>query len=286
MKRERAVALTENLLRNLNAGQDEWPLTLVTEVYVFGSFARGALDPHDLDINVEHAHGRRWGIHCASCYSYGRDPYAIMKRPLTSGKRGYQFVFDYREHADFDMTLLWKRGDNLDTALERLRSIKADSTAGRAPRDSMLPEFVGIDNWVIRPHRTILSAAVEDGAIQIERLVLPDGEVKSPIAAQRITRRWKPTSPLFRAASAVITHLERRGIDPGQCHLHGRDIRDRDTPYFANFGWSHFRSIPHCLTEFGGVEWLEVVHPTMKQPLDCIRILPLDKTKLEKARWS
>lgn len=43
MERQRALALTEDVLERLVEGQGEWPLRLVREVYVFGSFARGAL---------------------------------------------------------------------------------------------------------------------------------------------------------------------------------------------------------------------------------------------------
>lgn len=53
MKRERALLLLENTLRALDEGQAEWPMSMVTELYVFGSFARGALEPHDVDIDVE-----------------------------------------------------------------------------------------------------------------------------------------------------------------------------------------------------------------------------------------
>ena len=53
MNRERAIDLAEHLLRNLDDGQETWPLSLVTALYVFGSFARGALTPGDLDIDVE-----------------------------------------------------------------------------------------------------------------------------------------------------------------------------------------------------------------------------------------
>lgn len=287
MNRERAVSLTENLLRNLDAGQNEWPLTLVTEVYVFGSFSRGALEPHDLDINVEmtRENDEQWTSHFITCMSYGRDLYAPIKRPLTAGKRGYQFVWDFRERADFEMTLLGQRGDSLDAALKRLHAIKTDPTAGRAVRHSMLPEFEGIDDWTPRPYREALCQAVEHGAIQLERLVLPDGELSDALAYEYFRFRWKPTSHLYRAAVAVVSHWQQRGVDPGQGHLHGSDIRDRETPYFANFGWSHFSAIPHCLTECGGVEWLEVVRPTRTKPLDCLRIVPIDKAKLEKARW-
>jgi hypothetical protein len=98
----------------------------------------------------------------------------------------------------------------------------------------MLPEFEGIDDWIPRPHRESLCAAVGSGAIRIERLLLPESQVASPIAARHIQRRWNPTSPLLRAASAVVGYWEQRGIDPGQGHLHGTDILDQETPYFAN----------------------------------------------------
>jgi len=285
VKRERAVELAGHVLRNLQNGQQEWPLSLVTEVYVFGSFARGALSPHDLDIDIEHERDRRWGSHFATSLAYGRDPYAIMRLMLTAGKRGCQFTFDFRREADFDLTLLWRRGDSLATALERLHAIRADTTAGRAPRDSMLPEFEGLDEWVPRPYREALCAAVSSKVIGLERVLLPDGPLASQIAAEHLADRWKPSSPLYRAATAVVCYWEKRGIDPCRCHLHGADIRDQQTPYFAGFGWRYFRSIPACLTRYGGVEWIEVVHPTRIRPLDCLRIVPLDGEKLDQAPW-
>jgi hypothetical protein len=44
LKRERTLLL-ENIPRALDEGQAEWPMNLVTGMYVFGSFARGALEP-------------------------------------------------------------------------------------------------------------------------------------------------------------------------------------------------------------------------------------------------
>jgi len=41
VKRQRATQLAEQLLATLDAGREEWPLSRVTEVYVFGSYARG-----------------------------------------------------------------------------------------------------------------------------------------------------------------------------------------------------------------------------------------------------
>jgi predicted nucleotidyltransferase len=53
VNRQRATQLAEQLLRNLDARHDEWPVSIITAVYVFGSYARDATDPHDLDIDVE-----------------------------------------------------------------------------------------------------------------------------------------------------------------------------------------------------------------------------------------
>ena len=220
MNRERAIDLAEHLLQNLDDGQGTWPLSLVTAVYVFGSFARGALTPGDLDIDVEKTSDQQWSTHFMRSLSSGRDPSIPLRKALTTRRRGYQFVFQYQDMdgRDFEMTLLWKRGDTLDAAMKRLHAIQADPAAARAERDSMLPEFEGIDDWIPRPHRESLRAAVSSGAIRIERLVLPDSPVASPVAARHIQRRWKPDSPLLRAASAVVGYWEQ----PGSPALLGR----------------------------------------------------------------
>jgi hypothetical protein len=104
-----------------------------------------------------------------------------MRQMLTAGKRGIQFQFAFRERADFEMTLLWRHGDSLGAALDRLHAIQGDTAAGRAERDSMLPEFEGLDDWITRPGREALCAAVSDGAIRIERLgSVPRGRVTRP----------------------------------------------------------------------------------------------------------
>jgi hypothetical protein len=280
VKRERGALLLEQILQALDEGQDEWPVSLVTSLYVFGSFARGALEPHDVDIDVEFEIDERWASHFAICLAYGRDPHSPMRRMLTRGKRGCQFQFNFRDRADFDMTLLWHKPDTLQTALGRLSAIQPDPTAERAPRDAMLPQFEGLDRWIPLAFREAMSDAVSNGAITIERCTLEDDTVSSTTALDHLTYRWRPTSPLYRAASAVIADWERRGIDPGQAHLHGTDIRDRDTPYFAGFGLRYFTSVRACLTEFGGQEWIEIVRPTRTRPLDALRIVPRNRPGL------
>ncbi len=280
------MELAEWVLHGLDQGQDEWPLSLVRELYVFGSFSRGAIEPHDLDLDVEHEVDRRWSVHFADCLAYGRDHFNLMKRPLTGGKRGCQFTFNFRDRADFSMTLLWRKGDSLATALRRLHSIQPDPSAGRATRHAMLPQFEGLDHQIPRPIRHALSEMVTSGAITIERLVLEDSDVRSSLAREHLAGRWMASSPLYRAARAVVADWEQRGIDPTCGHLHGADIHDKDTPYFAGFSWRYFTSIPACLTRYGGVEWLEVIHPTKTRPLHALRIMPGDRQLFEHDSWS
>lgn len=58
MKRERGTRLLADMIDRLEGGV--WPLGLVEEVYVFGSYARGALEPKDIDVVVEHGTDKQW----------------------------------------------------------------------------------------------------------------------------------------------------------------------------------------------------------------------------------
>ncbi len=53
----------------------------------------------------------------------------------------------------------------------------------------MLPQFQGLDRWLHRPYRETLSAAVDAGAITLERLVLPDQEIDHPLANEYLRHR-------------------------------------------------------------------------------------------------
>jgi hypothetical protein len=285
VKRERAVALVEELLTRLTGTYSEWPLNLITSVEVFGSFARGALEPHDVDIAVSFDRTPEWVSHFVRCMSYGRNPYAVFRQPLIGRRPGLQFQFEAEHLDDIEPVLLWHRGESLDTALYRLRSITPDAQATRAPRDAMIPQFEGLDRWIPRPYRETLVQAIDSGCISIERLSLQYGEVDASDIVDTFYDRWKDTSPLFRGAHAVLAFAEQRGIDPRAVWLHGRQIRDIEPTHFADFDLRYFRHIPWCLGENDAVEWLAVVHTTRHQPLDALRILPLDREQLKVAPW-
>ncbi|WP_159945460.1 MULTISPECIES: hypothetical protein [unclassified Nocardiopsis] len=284
MKRKRALELLEHLLRNLDAQRDEWPLNLVTEVNVFGSFSRGALEPHDVDVDIEHEVNREWAVAATDLYFRGRKTSSLFRQSLLQKKRGCElFLNGKREwEKDFSLVTLWRRGETLETALERLHAIPVDTSAGRAPRDAMIPEFEGLDHWLPLWLRERFITAVDQGSIRLERLRLDDAEVASAIAAQHIKERWVPTSPLRRAASAVVGYWERLGIDPTRTHLHGENVHTSNPEYFAGFGLRYVTTADIYFLEEGAVEWIEVVHPTRTQPMDCLKITPLDTTKLVK----
>lgn len=285
MERTRAIELTENVLARLIEGPVEWPLSLIREVYIFGSVARGALQPHDVDLDVEFDRDDRWRSEMLQGLRDGYDPCRVFRQALIGRRRGVQFMFDGHEDADFDMTLLWRRGDDLPTALARLNSIEPDPDAGRAQRHAMLPEFEGMERWLPRSYREQIIEAIENGAIRIERLVLDDLEIDDPLALEHLQARWQPTSPLYRAGQAVFGYLSDRGVDPGQVHLHGRDVRDYLTPYFAGFGLRYFRALQRCFLDFNGKEWIEVVHPTRAGKLEALRVLPDSLPRLKEMSW-
>jgi hypothetical protein len=278
--------LTEGVIGQLVDAQDQWPLKLVREVCVFGSFARGALQPGDVDLYVDFdGKDERWTSTWLEALSYGYDPRRVFRQALVGRKRGVQFVFERPDIAETEMILLWGRGDDLPTALARLHAIKEDPLAGRAERDAMLPQFEGMDHWLPLYCREGLIAAVGSGALRVERLVLEDRDISDSLALEHMDERWPPTSPLYRAARSVFAYLFDRGVDPAEVHLHGREVHSPVTPFFAGFQLRYFRAVHRCLTEFQGREWIEVVHPTRRGEVLALRLLPGSPEKLEALDW-
>lgn len=283
MKRERATTLLNDMLDRLEEGG--WPLDLIDEILVFGSYARGALDPSDVDLVVEHRRDDRLISEFLHALSYGRDPSASMKRALKGNSRGLQIHFGERktlEAEGFELTLLWTRGEPVDAARTRLAAITPDPEAGRALRDHMIEAFDGIDRWVPRPVRIDLADLVDRKAATIRQLQLPDAEPAHPAALEALTR-WSEASPLRRAAAAVLAHLEATSRPLDSVYLHGEPVigsRYSDTTWQTGigFGWSHYRSISYHLHE--GTDWFEIVRPTRTQPLHTLHITVQDRSAL------
>ena len=83
MNRDRATSLLEDLLRRVAGGDGGWPLTLVDEVRVFGLYLRGALQPHDLDVDIDYSPDERWQQEALARFLYSRDPEVPLRLRLS-----------------------------------------------------------------------------------------------------------------------------------------------------------------------------------------------------------
>lgn len=147
MKRDRAIKLVSDMLGRLTSDGDGL-LAMVDEVHVFGSFARGALDPHDIDIAVECTPNPKQINREVWYMTRGRSPYTDLRAALTGRSRGLQIRFRELDSLHDDgiaTTLVWRHGDSQTIGLERLAAIQTDPAAGRAPRDAMHSAFESID---------------------------------------------------------------------------------------------------------------------------------------------
>lgn len=69
-----ALALAESVTARIVESLDVWPMSMIREVYLFGSFARGAAEPNDVDLDIELDRDDRWKSTLIRALSYGRDP--------------------------------------------------------------------------------------------------------------------------------------------------------------------------------------------------------------------
>ncbi|MGG7568722.1 nucleotidyltransferase domain-containing protein [Streptomyces sirii] len=272
MKRERATRLLEDMITRLEQGG--WPLGLVDEVYVFGSYVRGAPEPNDVDVVVEHGTDKRWLGESLHASINGGDPYVGMRQALRGRTRGISFQFRGVSLRDegFDLFLLWRKGEPFSLARARLSSLREDPSAGTAPRDHMLAAFEGLEGLVPRPARIELFNRHAAGRISVIPLTLRDGHPADGEVARHVRRRWVETSPLRRAAVCALATLEDEGVDLGGVVLHGKRLFGRGQPErcFVDFGWSGFGHMGRLLD--GGLSWLEVMRPHMTKPMDALLI--------------
>lgn len=93
MKRSEATRRLEQLLRNA-AGGGRY-VSRIREIWVFGSYARGAAEVGDIDLDVEYEHDDALGIELVQALSYGRDPHAGLNRELRGAQRIFQIHYGH-----------------------------------------------------------------------------------------------------------------------------------------------------------------------------------------------
>jgi hypothetical protein len=284
VRRERATEIIDGILAEVTSRADGSVLDLVTGIDVFGSYARGASDPGDVDLNIELDRERLLDRYDVYEFMRGRHQGAI-KKALVGGSRAVNLIFEARINREmyaFDLTPLWNEGDDLGTARAHLHAIREDPTAGRAPRDHMIPELEGLEQCLPVYLRQHIIRAVDFGAITVEQTIIGDARVADAGIGLRVDERWKPRTAPNRVAHALLAHYERQGVDPGTVHLQGQDIRDRATPFYAGFGCRYLRHLPHWFAESGGREHVEIPRSATKTAeLLALRIVSLDPTQFQ-----
>lgn len=285
MKREHATQLLEDLLRQ--ARSKAWPAALVRAVYVFGSYARGALQPGDLDVAVDiDVRDERWLAHHGYCTSYGYNPYSILNQALRGHKRSVAITFERQAlPPDVPLTLIWRRGETLDHAVDRVHAIPLDPTAGHAPRGAMLPCFEGVEDTVPLFVREELITMINYGAVTVTQVTLPDrqitdDELADPVMRRRIARRWSATSPLRRAALTTLAYLREQAVDLDSVGLHGLVLGQARPPFYVDF---EMRSMPYALErleQHAATHWLEVLRPARRGPMRALHISVCDRANL------
>lgn len=288
MKRTRAVELVEAMLHRLD-GPQEWPLHLVRQVWLFGSFARGATEPHDVDVAVRFERDERMNEAVVQAIFSGGNPYTPLHRALAGSSRGLQFQFEdaAREQLEAEGTFmlpLWQRGDSLAEALGVLHAIAEDPEAGRAERHDMIDAFEGLDRHIPRPIRAELIGWQQQEAVAVSRITLSDAPDDTDLLATPDMRwalsRWNDDSPLRRAALAGLAFMNELAVELDDVELAGRRLPTprrlaghRSEPrWWINWKWQGYQSIPYCVTRADG--WLEVVQPTRTRPLNALVIKP------------
>lgn len=163
MDREEATSKLERILQRLHG--DQLLLGSVKEVYVFGSYVRGALEVSDVDIDVE-------------LDSSPTLPEFESKEELDrylerlSGQEegvdvehGFAHTFPAQTQ---EVALLYRRGMSLSESLERLKAVSAPP-AVEGGFDFSLPALSGVEAEIPRQPRQLLCALAGAGALEVRR---------------------------------------------------------------------------------------------------------------------
>lgn len=260
MKRKQATERVEQLLARVFGGEGQY-LPRVSEVAVFGSYARGALEVHDVDLAIRfdltEKEDQQWFIEEFSGYRSGR-------HHLRDELRGKQRVLSLHlneeglngDNPDFQpFIVLWRRGDTIEQAIERLHGIEADPTAGRSEdRDHVFPEIDPVADKIARPDRGKLEHYRNLGLLAVELVDIPVGiaptnkkTLKAFNPSGYWEQRWADNSPKRQAAERTAAFLEQHGIAP--VRPDGAElVSDEQIPIT---GQQHVATIPRIAVHFG-----------------------------------
>lgn len=217
MKRFEATRRIEGFLARVVSPEGRY-LPRVREVWIFGSYARGALEVGDVDLAVEFDQTKdeagRW---FATLMAGGFDHLGALRRELRGNQRALEIHFneldDLRKEG-FEPWLLWRRGESLQEAHARLAALAPDPNARRAARETVHPLLAEVEKLIPRPARQEFSLFMWAGWLEAKLVELPPQQAASAVTRGRFAEQWSKSNPRFRAALTVASYLEREGIAP------------------------------------------------------------------------
>lgn len=279
MKRKDATQRLEELLANVAAGGRH--ATMVDEIWLFGSYARGSLTPGDVDLEIIITPDEKYQHDEVRAFSGYRHPGYDLLYELRGRRRGYEIGINRSSQIDFpEKTLLFRRGDDLQQAFDRLHAIPEDPEAPRAERDPVVPQLEGLDKELTRSERAELSALSSSKWIELERLTLEDG-TNNREAEAALHRLYAVGSPLGRAAAAVLCEMGHRGIPASTVRVSDNDLGNRwamrktrsDPSKFIEpthaIGWLRAVEDGVGFLAYGGVEYWHALKPKRKARSQC-----------------
>jgi predicted nucleotidyltransferase len=191
----------------------EPPLDLVEAIYVFGSYARGALEVRDVDLDLEIvADDPRVGLMLDT--DAGLEP---LLAAVTAGDEAVEFALNRATRfaaEGFDLVKLWGRGQSAAEAVARLEAIPADPAAAAGVPEHMLPALEGLEHLTTRSERALLVDLAAHQAINLSRtrareLPAPLFGADVPLLAVVRALRDSPTAAWRFGEEALV--LERAG---------------------------------------------------------------------------
>jgi predicted nucleotidyltransferase len=276
VKRSEATKRIDGLLCRVAAGEGRY-VARVREVWVFGSYARGALEVGDVDLAVEFDQTKdeagRW---FATLMAGGFDHLGALRHELRGKQRALEIHFneveDLRKEG-FDRWLLWRRGDSLDEARARLAALAPDASAQRAARDTVHPLLAEVEKLIPRPARQEFSLFMWTGWLDAKLVGLPLERAANAVTRRHFAEQWSESNPRFRAAHAVASYLEQEGIAPlsagGTLYSDEREILDAERDYWQPRVAVHFgaKLLQWAMFDFGqGIpRVLVVLNPTARK---------------------
>jgi hypothetical protein len=103
----------------------------VTEIWVFGSYARGAARVGDIDVNVEYDPSHELACEFVEALPRGRDYHAPFRKALRGSSRSVDVQFGFKDGLPDDAVLVYQRGDALEAARARVAGNGRRSGGGR-----------------------------------------------------------------------------------------------------------------------------------------------------------